>query len=100
MRRREGARRELPSVADLDVLVIVKAGPDPFHVLLEVAQFDVAPATGAPAALEIDHVVMDIRARRYLPRGDSAVKLEQGAATRRPMFALAPLGDRLSVGVQ
>src|SRR6266851_5248974 len=43
-------RLEFPFVADLDVLVIVKAGAEPTHLVAGVAQLDVAASAGASAA--------------------------------------------------
>ncbi len=82
-------RLEFPFVADLDVLVIVKACAEPAHLVAGVAQLDVAASAGASAALEIDHVIMDIRARRQ--RSEAVlVGLEQLGAAAPGMIALAP----------
>src|SRR5712692_11851121 len=81
-------RLEFPFIADLNVLVIVKAGAEPTHLVAGVAQLDVAATARASAALEVDHVIVDVRARRQ--RGAAVlVGLEQLGAAAPGMIALA-----------
>src|SRR5216683_796142 len=93
----KSARLEFPLVAGLGVFVFVEAGPRPFEILLGVAQFDVASAGRAPAALEVDNVIMDIGAREHVTRGQGRIHLQQLGAARGFVLALAAHHDKRPV---
>src|SRR6266849_8113195 len=93
----ESARLEFPLVAGLGVLIFVEAGTGPFEILLGVAQFDVASAGRASAALEVDDVIMDIGAREHVTRGQGRIHLQQLGAARGFVLALAAHHDERAV---
>src|SRR6266852_4171971 len=93
----ESARLEFPLLAGLGVFVFVEAGPGPFEILLGVAQFDVASADRASAALEVDDVIMDIGAREHVTRGEGRIHLKQLGAARGFVLALAAHHDERAV---
>src|SRR6266851_1724937 len=93
----ESARLEFPLVAGLGVFVLVEAGPRPFEILLGVAQFDVASAGRASAALEVDDVIVDVRAREHVTRGEGRIHLQQLGAARGFVLALAAHHDKRAV---
>src|SRR5712692_6058615 len=89
----ETARLELPFVANLDVFVVVPAGAAPLKVVASDAQIEVAAAGRAPAALQLDHVVVDIRPWRG--RGEAFLeRLEQVGASGVAAFLLLQVDDR------
>src|SRR5579885_1474907 len=77
-------RFELPRIANLDVLVIVKSRAEPLEIVAGVAQLDVAATRRTAVALELDHVVVDVRSRRE-SRQPRLVGLEQ--------FGVSLVGD-------
>src|SRR5579864_3687315 len=93
----ESARLEFPLVARLGIFVFVEAGPSPIEVLLGVAQFDVASAGRAPAALEVDDVIMDIGAREHVTRGQGRIHFQQLGAARGFILALAAHHDKSAI---
>src|SRR6266852_5382060 len=93
----KSARLEFPLVAGLGVLIFVEAGTGPFEILLGVAQFDVASAGRAPAALEVDHVIMDVGAREHVTRGQGGIHPQQLGAAGGLVLALAANHDERAV---
>src|SRR6266851_6455240 len=89
----ETARLKLPFVANLDVFVVVPAGAGPLEVVARGAQIEVAAAGRAPAALQLDHVVVDIRPWRG--RGEAFLeRLEQVGASGVAAFLLLQVDYR------
>src|SRR5260370_1867792 len=89
----ETARLELRFVANLDVFVVVPAGAAPLEVVASDAQIEVAAAGRAPVALQLDHVVVDIRPWRG--RGEAFLeRLEQVSASGVAAFLILQVDDR------
>src|SRR5260370_41372697 len=89
----EPARLKLPFVANLDVFVVVPAGAGPLEIVARAAQIEVAAAGRAPAAFQLDHVVVDIRPRREC--GEAFLeRLEQVGASGVAAFLLLQVDDR------